>query len=94
MNIIVCIKQVVDPEAPPSSFKVDAASNRIVLPADISPVLDPYSEYALEAALRIKDAHGGRVTAISLGMGLLRDVIKKPLSMGADELILMEDEAF
>lgn len=94
MNIIVCIKQVVDPEAPPAAFKVDAASNRMVLPADIPPVLDPYSEYALEAALRIKDAHGGRVTAISLGTGLLRDIVKKSLSMGADELILLEDEAF
>ena len=94
MNIIVCIKQVVDPEAPPVAFKVDAASNRMVLPADIPPVLDPYSEYALEAALRIKDAHGGRVTAISLGTGLLRDIVKKSLSMGADELILLEDEAF
>ena len=94
MNIIVCIKQVVDTEAPPAAFKVDAASNRMVLPADIPPVLDPYSEYALEAALRIKDAHGGRVTAISLGTGLLRDIVKKSLSMGADELILLEDEAF
>ncbi len=94
MNTIVCIKQVVDPEASPASFKVDAASNRMVLAADISPVLDPYSEYALEAALRIKDAHGGRVTAISLGTGLLRDIVKKSLSMGADELILLEDEAF
>ncbi|MEE8194703.1 MAG: electron transfer flavoprotein subunit beta/FixA family protein [Dehalococcoidales bacterium] len=94
MNTIVCIKQVVDPEAPPAAFKVDAASNRMVLAASIPPVLDPYSEYALEAALRIKDAHGGRVTAISLGTGLLRDIVKKSLSMGADELILLEDEAF
>jgi electron transfer flavoprotein beta subunit len=37
---------------------------------------------------------GGKVTAISLGVNQLRDVIKKPLSMGADELILLEDEAF
>ncbi len=94
MNIIVCVKQVIDPEAPPASFKVDAASNSIVLPADISQVLDPYSEYAVEAALRLKDAHGGQVTAISLGTGLIREVIKKPLSMGANELILLEDDAF
>ncbi len=94
MNIIVCVKQVVDPEAPPSSFKINAESNKAVLPADIPPVLDPYSEYALEAALKLKDACGGSVTAISLGENLLREVIKKPLSMGADELILLEDEAF
>jgi electron transfer flavoprotein beta subunit len=94
MNIIVCVKQVIDPEAPPSSFKIDAAGNSVVLPPDISPVLDPYSEYAVEAALRLKDANGGQVTALSLGANLLREVVKKPLSMGADELVLLEDEAF
>ncbi len=94
MNIIVCTKQVIDPEAPPAAFKVDAVNKVVLLPPDIAPVLDPYSEYALEAALRLKDAYGGRVTAISLGADLARDVAKKPLSMGADELILLEDEAF
>ncbi len=94
MNIIVCVKQVPDPEAPPASFKIDATNNRVLLPADMPPVLDPYSEYALEAALRLKDTHGGKITAISLGVNLVTEVIKKPLSMGADELILLEDEAF
>ncbi len=94
MDIIVCVKQVTDPEAPPSSFKIDTNSNKVVPPADIPPVLDPYSEYAVEAALKLKDTHGGQVTAISLGAGLLREVIKKPLAMGADELVLLEDEAF
>lgn len=94
MNIIVCIKQVIDPEAPPASFKIDSAANRVITPAGIPPVLDPYSEYAVEAALRLKDAHGGKTTAISLGAGLARDVVKKPLAMGADELVLLEDEAF
>jgi electron transfer flavoprotein beta subunit len=94
MNIIVCTKQVIDPEAPPAAFKVDAVNKVVLLPPDIAPVLDPYSEYALEAALRLKDAYGGRVTAISLGADLVRDVAKKPLSMGADELILLEDGAF
>ncbi len=93
-NMIVCVKQVIDPEAPPASFRVDTASNKVVPPTGISRVLDPYSENAVEAALRIKDAMGGRVTAVSLGTGLLRDIVKKPLSMGADELILLEDEAF
>ncbi|UCG54077.1 MAG: electron transfer flavoprotein subunit beta/FixA family protein [Dehalococcoidia bacterium] len=94
MNIFVCIKQVIDPEAPPASFKIDAATNKVILPADIPPVIDPYSEYALEAALKLRDSYGGRITAISLGDNLLREVIMKPLSMGADELILLEDEAF
>ena len=94
MNIVVCVKQVIDPEAPPASFKIDAASNKVVPPAGVPPIIDPYAEYAIEAALRIKDALGGKITAISLGINQLRDVIKKPLSMGTDELVLLEDEAF
>jgi len=91
--MIVCAKQVIDPEAPPASFKIDAATNKAVLPG-VPPVIDPYGEYAVEASLRIKDAKGGKITAISLGVNLLREVVKKPLSMGADELVLLEDEAF
>jgi electron transfer flavoprotein beta subunit len=94
MNMIVCIKQVIDPEAPPSSFKIDPASNKVVPPQGVSPVIDPYAEYGVEAALKIKDALGGKVTAISLGTNQLRDIVKKPLAMGADELILLEDAAF
>jgi len=94
MNIIVCVKQVLDPEAPPASFKVDPSNNKVVPPPGVSPVISPFDENAVEAALRIKDAQGGKITVLSLGTNLLRDVVKKPLSMGADELILLEDEAF
>ena len=94
MNVVVCVKQVIDPEAPPASFKIDPSTSKVVTPVGVSPVVDPYGEYAVEAALKIKDALGGKITAISLGINLLRDVIKKPLSMGADELVLLEDEAF
>ena len=94
MNIIVCVKQVIDPEAPPASFKVDPSANKAVPPAGVSPVISPFDEQAVEAALKIKDAQGGKITVISLGVDLLPDVIKKPLYMGADELILLQDEAF
>ena len=94
MNMIVCVKQVIDPEAPPASFRIDHSSNKVVPPPGVSPVISPFDENAIEAALRIKDAQGGKITIISLGVNLLREVVKKPLSMGADELILLEDEAF
>src|SRR3972149_1015966 len=93
MNIIVCVKQVIDPEAPPSSFKIDAATGRAEM-RGAPPVIDPYGEYAVEASLKVKDAVGGKITAISLGTGLLREVVKKPLAMAADELTPLEDEAF
>lgn len=94
MNIIVCVKQVPDPEAPPASFKVDTATNRMIVPPNIPPVISPFDGQAVEAALRIKDAKGGKISVISLGNNLQRDVVKKPLSMGADELFLLEDPAF
>jgi len=94
MNMIVCVKQVPDPEAPPASFKIDPATNKVIPPPGVPPVISPFDEQAVEAALRIKDAKGGKITVISLGVNLLRDVVKKPLSMGADELILLEDPAY
>jgi electron transfer flavoprotein beta subunit len=95
VDMIVCCKQVLDPEAPPASFKVDPATNKVVPPQGVPPVISPFDEQALEAALRIKDAQkGGKITVISLGTNLLRDVVKKPLSMGADELVLLEDPAY
>jgi len=93
MDIIVCVKQVIDPEAPPSSFKIDTATNRAEM-RGASPVIDAYGEYAVEASLKIKDTKGGKITVLSLGVNLLREVVKKPLAMGADELILLEDEAY
>jgi electron transfer flavoprotein beta subunit len=94
MNIIVCLKQVIDPEAPLASFKIDAEGSKVIPPGGIAPVLDPYSEYALEAALRIKDSQHSHITAFTLGSDLVMDVVKKPLAMGADDLVLLDDEAF
>jgi len=94
VNMIVCVKQVVDPEAPPASFKVDTAANKMTTAPGVGQVISPFDEQAVEAALRIKDAKGGKITVLSLGNNLLRDVVKKPLAMGADELILLEDEAY
>lgn len=93
-RMIVCCKQVPDPEAPPSVFKVDSSANKVVLPADIKPVIGQYDEFALEAALRIKDTVGGSIHVLSLGNNIVRDVIKKTLAVGADELVLLEDPAF
>lgn len=93
MNIVVCAKQVIDPEAPAQYFKIDEANQTAEMQGN-QPVLDPYGEYALEGALRLKAAHGGKVTVISMGAGLVANVVKKALAMGADELILVEDDAF
>ncbi|XUW99551.1 MAG: electron transfer flavoprotein subunit beta/FixA family protein [Dehalogenimonas sp.] len=95
MDIIVLIKQIPDPEIPPASFKIDAASNKVIPPAGVAPVIDPYSEHALEAALKLKDANpGSTVKALSLGVNLNKELLKKALALGADELILVDDPAY
>ena len=94
VNMIVCCKQVPDPEAPPVVFKVDSATNKMTLPPEVKPVIGQYDEFAMEAALKIKDKVSGKITILSLGNKLARDVVKKTLAVGGDELILLEDEAF
>lgn len=94
MNMIVCCKQISDPEAPPASFKIDPSTHTVIPSPGFPPVISPFDLNAVEAALRIKDKSGGTLIILSLGNNLLPEVIKKPLSMGADELVLLEDEAF
>ena len=94
LNIIVLAKQVIDPDMPKSAFQVDRENRRVGTPSNIPPVVNGFDENAVEAALQIKDAHGANVTVISMGKSYALDVIKKPLSMGADELVLLQDDAF
>jgi electron transfer flavoprotein beta subunit len=94
MDIVVCVKELLDPETPAESFTIDSANNALVATGKIAKVLNPFDEQAVEAALRIKDKLGGKVTAISVGKQMDRVVTKKPVFMGADELILLEDEGF
>ena len=94
MKLIVLMKQVIDPEAPVSSFKIDADAGRAIPPKGTPPVLSPFDENALEAALRLKDSREAEVTVICLGPRLARPVLRKALAAGADELICLEDEVF
>ncbi|MDO8473276.1 MAG: electron transfer flavoprotein subunit beta/FixA family protein [Dehalococcoidia bacterium] len=94
MNIIVCVKQIQDPEIPPAKFKVDPATNRVVPPEGVPPVINPFDEQSIEAALRIKEKAGGKITALTVGKGSARDVLKHALAMGADEAFMLDDDAF
>jgi len=95
VNIIVCVKQIPDPETPAASFKVDEAAKKVIPAQGIAPVVNPYDPQATEAALRLRDAAGGgKITVISLGPETARDAIKHALAMGADEGILLSDPGF
>jgi electron transfer flavoprotein beta subunit len=94
MQIVVCVKQVLDPEMPRSAFKIDPEGKRVIPPRGTPPVISPFDENALEAALRIKDRHGAWVIVVSMGSTLAQPVLRKTLAAGADELILLEDPLF
>lgn len=94
MNMIVCVKQVIDPEAPVASLKIDPSSNTVVPPSGVPLVINPYDLNALEAALQIKDKLGGTVTAISMGPLQAESALRDALSRGANDAILLSDKAF
>ncbi len=89
MKIVVCIKQVIDTAATINvkDGKVDAEG---------SPrVLNPYDEYAVEEALRIREKFPeSTVTVVSLGPEKFRDTLRSGLALGADRAALMLDPAF
>src|ERR671938_1074652 len=93
MDIVVTVKQVPDPDIPPTHFKIDEAAKRVVPPAGVSPVMNGYDAHALEAALRLKEQLGGKVTVVSLGPDSARDALKRAIAMGADAAVHVNDPA-
>lgn len=94
MHVIVCLKQVPDPEIPPSKFKVDPATKQVIPPVGVPPVTSVFDERALEGACRLKDKNKAKITAVTLGGASAGDVIKNAFKMGADEGIHLQDKAF
>jgi electron transfer flavoprotein beta subunit len=87
LNIVVCIKQV-----PDSAAKVVVESGQVIW-GDAPLVMNPWDEYAVEAALMLQEATGGEVTAISVGGESAKDALKTALAMGCGQAILISDPA-
>jgi len=92
LHIIVCAKQVPDPEGPPSSFEVNEAERKVTA-RGIPPVINPFDENALEAAIRIKEATDAEITLLSVGKGLSKAVFLKAVAAGADSSLLVEGDS-
>ena len=90
MNIIACVKQVPDTEA---RIRI-AADNVSIDEAEVSMALNPFDEYAVEEALRLKEKFGGDVTVISVGEDKAVTALRNCLAMGADKAVLLKDGAF
>ncbi len=89
MNILVFIKRVPDTE---SRIRIQHET-RTIAEDGLNFVLSPYDEYAVEEALRIKEARGGTVRVVSVGRDEAAAVLRKGLAMGADEALLVKDDA-
>lgn len=87
MKIIVCVKQV-----PDTAAKVVVEDGRVNW-GDAPLVINPWDEYAVEAALNSADATGGSVTVLSMGKEDEKEAIKHALAMGCGEAILISDPA-
>ena len=66
-DIIVCAKQVIDPDTPSSAFKIDPDSKRVLPAPGIPPVVNGFDENAVEAALLINEAVGANIKVLSVG---------------------------
>jgi electron transfer flavoprotein beta subunit len=89
VDIVVLLKQVPDTE---TVIKL-APDYKSIVTSDIKWVINPYDEYAVEAALRLKDSPGAHVTILSLGPQRAVESIRAALAMGADQGILVDDPA-
>jgi electron transfer flavoprotein beta subunit len=92
MNIIVCIKQILDPEIPSRDFRVDSVK-REAERGSANLVTNIFCENALETALQFREAHGGKITAVSCGPEGAEDVLRKALALKADDAVLVHSEA-
>lgn len=89
MNIVVCVKQVPGT----NEVKMNKETNTIIREG-VESIVNPFDTYAVEEALRIKDNLGGKVTAISMGIPAVADILKDMIGLGVDDAVLLSDRAF
>lgn len=92
MNIIVCVKLIPDPEAPVHHYRIDDTGRKMETVKGVAPVVNPFCENAVEAGLQLKEAHGGKVTVLTVGPALSQEALKRALRMGADDAVQVDGE--
>ena len=89
MHIVVCIKQVPDS----AQIRIHPVTNTIMRQG-VPAIINPYDLFSLEEALRIKDRVGARVTVLTMGPPMAEASLRKALSLGADDVVLLTDRKF
>jgi len=90
MRSVVCLKQVPDTE---TRIRI-APDGRGILENDVNWIVSPYDEFAIEEALRLREAKGGDVVLVSLGPDRVQSALRTGLAMGADSAIHLKDAGF
>jgi electron transfer flavoprotein beta subunit len=89
MNILVLVKQVPDT----SEVKINRETNTLIRDG-VPSIINPYDMFAIEEALRLREQHGGKVTAVTMGPPQAAEALKEAVAMGVDEVVLLSDRAF
>ncbi|MHB8883543.1 MAG: electron transfer flavoprotein subunit beta/FixA family protein [Methylovirgula sp.] len=89
MHIVVCIKQVPDS----AQIRVHPVTNTIMRQG-VPTIINPYDLFALEEAMRLRDAHGGEITCVTMGPPMADNALRKCLTYGADRAVLLTDRFF
>jgi electron transfer flavoprotein beta subunit len=89
MHIVVCIKQVPDS----AQIRIHPVTNTIMRQG-VPAIINPYDLFSLEEALRIKDKFGARVTVLTMGPPMADASLRKALTFGADDAVLLTDRKF
>src|SRR5215510_15650288 len=93
MNILVCLKQILDPEIPAREFRVSAA-RREAERGNANLITNIFCENALETALQFRERLGdGKITVLSFGPATAEDSLRKGLAMKADAAALVLNES-
>jgi len=87
LHVVVCTKHT-----PDTAAKVEVKDGQAAW-GDAPMVVNPWDEYAIEEAIRLKEAHGGKATVLTMGPESAKEALKQAVAMGCDEAILLSDPA-
>lgn len=89
MHIVVCIKQVPDTK----NVRIDPDTHTLVRQG-VESIINPFDLFAVEAALKIKDENGARVTVVTMGPPQATEALRDTMALGVDDAVLLSDRAF
>jgi len=91
MNILVCVTRV--PDTAENEIEVNADGTDIER-NDLVYSVNEWDNYAVEEAIQLRDVHGGKITVVTVGGGDDEEVLRREMAMGADNGLLLSDDAF